>query len=159
MPGKEDTYHWALIVGPKDEKETSRGYRIHVKDTSLSSQEKVWVLEERESSMQATGQLLIRVLVAKITDRDRLLRSLRTVPIVKGDASWNCVSWVKEALGILREDGKAIGTSKLDWQTVRDTAMAYCQRKRNDHRFDGKARFDMSKAATYDLLEMKETIP
>ncbi|MCJ1335945.1 hypothetical protein MMC09_001219 [Bachmanniomyces sp. S44760] len=29
MPGSEDTYHWALIVGPKEEKEGKQGVRYH----------------------------------------------------------------------------------------------------------------------------------
>lgn len=42
---------------------------------------------------------------------------------------------------------------------MRDDAMGYCQRKKDQHRFDGKGNFDTSKAATYDLIEGKETIP
>ena len=37
--------------------------------------------------------------------------------------------------------------------------MAYVQRKKEAHRFDGQASYDISKAATFDLLEGKETIP
>lgn len=109
--------------------------------------------------MQSTGQILVRLLVAKVTDRDRLLQVLRAVPVVQDDPDWNCVLWVREALSTLEKDGRAVGTSQLDWQTVRNAAMTYCQKKKNAHRFDGKAKFDMTKPATYDLLEMKETIP
>lgn len=109
--------------------------------------------------MQATGQLLIGLLVAKITDRDRLLQVLRNVPVVQNDPTWNCVVWVREALSALQKNGRAVDTSELDWQTVRDTTMAYCQKKKDAHRFDGKVKFDMTKPATCDLLEKKETIP
>lgn len=81
------------------------------------------------------------------------------VPIRDSVASWNCVYWVVEALKRLQEDGKAIGTSELDWTKLRNTAMAYIERKKQEHRFDGRGSFDMSKPATYDLLEGAETIP
>lgn len=109
--------------------------------------------------MNATGQLLVRVVIAKITDRNRLLRLLNDAPVVQNDPRWNCVVWVQEAMKVLATDGKALGTSKMDWQTVRDTAMGYCQKKKDAHRFDGKGKFNMLKPATYDLLDRKETMP
>jgi hypothetical protein len=42
---------------------------------------------------------------------------------------------------------------------VKDGVMTYCQRKKDQHRLDGKGKFDMSKVPTYDLIERKETIP
>lgn len=109
--------------------------------------------------MEATGQLLIRVLVGKIIDRDRLLTTLRNTPVVQNDPNWNCVIWVKEALLAVQKDGKSMGTSELDWQKIRNAALSYCQKKKDGHRFDGKVKFDMSKPATYDMLEQKEIIP
>lgn len=55
-----------------------------------------------------------------------------------------------------------MGTSQLDWQIVRDTAMRYIEEKKTQHRFDGKAKkgqFDNHKPATFDLLTGKELIP
>ncbi|KAF7509587.1 hypothetical protein GJ744_007625 [Endocarpon pusillum] len=51
-----------------------------------------------------------------------------------------------------------MGTSVLEWESVRDEAMKYCQRKQDQHRFDGQGLYDSSKAPTYDLVEGKETI-
>jgi len=36
--------------------------------------------------------------------------------------------------------------------------MSYVKKKKDQHRYDGKGQFDMSKAATFDLIEEKETI-
>ena len=66
---------------------------------------------------------------------------------------------MKEALEALQADGKALGTAVTEWGRVRDVAMNYCQKKKDAHRFDGKGDYDMKKAATYDLIEQKETIP
>lgn len=65
---------------------------------------------------------------------------------------------MKEALEGLKADGKALGTCVIEWNRVRDGAMTYCQRKKDEHRFDGEGNFDMGKAATYNLIEGKETI-
>lgn len=66
---------------------------------------------------------------------------------------------MKEALQRVKNDGKALGTSVLEWEKVRDGAMKYCQRKKDEHRFDGKGNFDMGLAPTYDLIKQRETIP
>lgn len=109
--------------------------------------------------MKPTRMLLIRVIVGKVADKGRFQTIMREVPIVQGDPEWNCVTWIKNALIALELDGKALGTSKINWDIVRDTAMKYCQDKKDQHRFDGQGQFDMSKAPTFDLLEGKEIIP
>lgn len=101
----------------------------------------------------------VRVVVGKVLDRRRLSVLLQNVPIVLNDPDWNCVFWIKEALASIERDGRVVGTSVLDWQSVRDTAMRYCQRKKDAHRFDGKGEFDMRRPATFDMLEKKETVP
>ena len=103
--------------------------------------------------------LLVRIMIGKIVDKECLLSILRNTPIRQGQPGWNCVAWVKEALETLKADNKALGTSVLDWNKVRDVSMGYCQRKKDEHRFDGQGNFDMKKPATYDLLTQKQTIP
>jgi hypothetical protein len=118
-----------------------------------------WVFEERETTLMMTSALLVRVMIAKVENKDRLVSIIRNTPIRPDVAGWNCVGWVKEVLETLETDGKALGTGVIEWTKVRNGAMEYCQRKKDEHRFDGKVQFDMSKAATYDLIEGKETIP
>ncbi|KAI0426084.1 hypothetical protein F5Y09DRAFT_334430 [Xylaria sp. FL1042] len=127
MPGLEDTYHWALIVGPKTESENSRG--------------SVWEYEERTISMATTSMLLVRIMVGK--------------PEIPG---WNCVEWVREAFLAAIQDGKALGTSASDWESVRDV-MWYIEDKKAKHRFDGTVQYDPSKAATWDMLQGFELVP
>jgi hypothetical protein len=151
-------YHWAILVGPKLEEDGSRGMRYHAKErmTQGGSQ---WQYEERDIPIAPTGMLLVRVMIGKVADQTRLVTQLRNTPVRQGQPGWNCVSWVQEALERLRADGKAMGTSVLDWRAVRDGAMTYCQQKKDAHRFDGQQTFDMTKVATYDLVERKETVP
>ena len=112
-----------------------------------------------EIDLVPTKMLLVRVMIGKVANIDRLEKALRDTPVVQSDRTWNCVTWVKNALGALQVEGRAVGTSQLDWQSVRDAAMRYCQEKRDQHRFDGSGTFDLRKAPTYNLLEGRETIP
>lgn len=133
--------------------------RYHAKESITGPNGSAWVFDERPTSLAATSMLLVRVMIAKVEDKDRLISILRNTPIRQGVTGWNCVGWVQEALQSLASDKKALGTGVTEWAKVRDAAMEYCQRKKDAHRFDGKGNYDMTKAATYDLLERKETIP
>lgn len=64
----------------------------------------------------------------------------------------------KEGSGKAKVDPKALGTSVVEWEKVRSEAMDYCQRKKDQHRFDGQGNFDTRKVPTYDLIEQKEII-
>ncbi|KAG2415380.1 hypothetical protein HFD88_006571 [Aspergillus terreus] len=158
MPGKEDTYHWALIVGPKTETDGSTGVRYHAKEWPRPEGGSTWLFEERSSRLLPSSMILVRIMVGKVIDRNRLVESLRIRPIRQGEPGWNCVSWVKEALEALETDKNALGSSVLEWDKIRNTAMEYCQRKKGQHRFDGQGQFDKDKVPTYDLMERKEII-
>ncbi|TGO39305.1 hypothetical protein BHYA_0056g00150 [Botrytis hyacinthi] len=115
--------------------------------------------EEVSIPLLATQMLLVRVMLAKIENYDRMLQILRAIPIRNKDEGWNCVGWVREALVDLQNDGKTLGTAVIEWATVRDAAMNYCQRKKDEHRFDGVVEWKTDKAATFDLINGKEVIP
>ena len=156
---RPNRYHWALIIGSKDEVKNDQGKRYHAKENIVGQGRSEWAYEERTISIKSSNMLLVRILIGKVTDLDRTVNILRSTPIRQNLATWNCVTWVQEALEALRADPKALGTSVVEWQKVRNAAMEYCQKKKDQHRFDGQGNFDMSKAATYDLIEGKETIP
>lgn len=117
-----------------------------------------WIFEEYECPLLATSMLLVRVILGKVEDSNRLVEILRSTPIRQGQAGWKCVFWVKEALETLTADSKALGTNVIEWEKVRGEAMPYRQSKKDQHRFDGQGNFDTTKALTYDLIERKEII-
>ncbi|KAJ5121415.1 uncharacterized protein N7515_009376 [Penicillium bovifimosum] len=158
MPGKEDTYHWAVMIGPKMETEDSNGVRYNAKEILDPGGNPTWEYEELDCNMGATHMLLIRIMVGKVANGRRTIEVLRNTPMRQGEPGWNCVGWVKEALERLKADGKALGTSNLEWSTVRNKAMEYCQHKKDQHRFDGQGDFDIRKPPTFDLLEDREVI-
>jgi hypothetical protein len=87
-----------------------------------------------------------------------IVEILRNTPIRQGQPGWNCVFWVKESLEMLRVDPRALGTNVVEWPMVRSEAMDYCQRKKDQHRFDGQGNFNMRTVPTYDLMQRKEII-
>lgn len=117
-----------------------------------------WYFEEKEVELLATGMLLVRITIGKVVKNARLVRVLHEVPVRQSKRGWNCVSWMKEALEAIDTDGQALGTSVVGWQTARERAMWYIEKKKAEHRFDGKWNFDMRFAPTYNLLDGKETM-
>jgi hypothetical protein len=102
--------------------------------------------------------LLVRIMIGKVADVNRLVGILENTPIRQGHPGWNCVFWVKEALEKLEVNPSALGSSVVDWETVRSEAIDYCQRKKDQRRFDSQGDFNMRRVPTYDLMERKEII-
>ncbi|KAK0390716.1 hypothetical protein NLU13_0219 [Sarocladium strictum] len=167
MPGLEDTYHWGLIIGPKKELADSEGSRYHAKEViqNIGNQDapvsqSVFQFEERGIPMAATAMLLVRIMIGKVKDKKRLESIFRNTPIQSRVTGWNCVFWVKEAIETAIADKKALGVPEgCTWQTIRDVAMWYIEKKKAAHRFDGKGDYDQRKAATWDMIEGIERIP
>ncbi|KAI3392876.1 hypothetical protein diail_5009 [Diaporthe ilicicola] len=106
------TYHWALLVGPKDEGTiVAAGQRYHVKNQPVGPH---WKYDPGNvQDVRVTAQLLARVTVAKILDEKRLIKTLAKNPVDppdwKGKADgteprWTCRVWVIAALEAIRDD-------------------------------------------------------
>ncbi|KAL5342494.1 hypothetical protein BJX70DRAFT_394711 [Aspergillus crustosus] len=182
MPGKEDTYHWALLVGPKLETTYPSGILLHTQETPLPTGHSTWSFEESTWPLGPTSTILARITVGKVIDKTRLLQSLRSTPVRQDDPRWNDVYWVKEALGRLRVDPKGLGTSVTEWGKVRNGVMNFCQvkieqekvreaereremmmKKKNKRSIGmnvnvGSGGFGMKRVPTFDLMERKEVV-
>jgi hypothetical protein len=136
-----------------------RGMRYYAKQVLTVGNQLQWIFEERDIPLAPTQMLLVRIIVAKITDREQLLRAIRGTQLVHNDKSWTCKSWVRDTVARVQANGKAVGTSQLDWDTIRTTAENYCREKEKKGRFNGKSGFDISRAPRYDLMARQEVIP
>lgn len=96
----------------------------------------------------------------------------------KLDGEWNCVEWVKDALGELEHrtahgrgsgpgrpnrGGKVLGRAVVGWRQVRDVAMGFLNRKRREGRWDDdgnviEGEWNVDAVPTYDLLRGRETV-
>ncbi|KAL4877113.1 hypothetical protein BJY04DRAFT_198989 [Aspergillus karnatakaensis] len=174
MPGKEDTYHWALLVAPKNEPSTPTGTLLHTTPTTHPSGLTSWSFEESTWPLSSTATIVARITVGKVVNKRRLLESLRATPVRHDDPRWNDVYWVKEALGRLRIDPKGLGTSVTEWGKVRNGVMNYCQVQREQQVLFEKevgmargmkkkvmlvgngGRGGIRRVPTFDLMERKE---
>ncbi|KAF2743786.1 hypothetical protein M011DRAFT_212600 [Sporormia fimetaria CBS 119925] len=156
MPSNKKRLYIALYPsGPKSEtKETVPGYKFHVKNSPLG-----WTFEEVQvEDVRNTNPLLIRVMIAKIQDEERLTALLRRVPVVQNDPNWRCRSWIADALSEIAKDGSCVGTAELNWEKIEAFARKYVREKTANGRFKSAEDLVGSKP-TWDLLEDKETVP
>ncbi|KAG9234215.1 hypothetical protein BJ875DRAFT_496045 [Amylocarpus encephaloides] len=151
-------YHWALLVGPKEEADNSQGKRYHVREEfgHVAGQVR-WDYQGLEIQMGQTPLLLIRILFAKVKKPDRLEQLLSRVVVVQDDPNWRCRHWVRDGVLALKSDGKTLGTAQLDWDYLESMANWFVELKKSQHRFDGQGNWDMTKVPTYDVLEGRET--
>jgi hypothetical protein len=80
--------------------------------------------------------ILVWVLIGKVVDPGGLARKVKGVTIVNDNSSWNCVEWVKDCLAVLKNEKKIMRTCNLDWKTVTDAALTYCEQKKDQGRFN-----------------------
>lgn len=108
-------------------------------------------------NVRTTDNLLVRVLIGKVADLERLENIFRSVPLVQNDPRWRCRTWTRHAVEALAADGRAMGTSVLDWQKIEDTAKWYAGEKADAGRFRDVDLIRMPKP-TWDMLENKEIV-
>ncbi|KAI1117982.1 hypothetical protein F5Y14DRAFT_447391 [Nemania sp. NC0429] len=163
MPGREDAYHWALIVASKTNPDDDRqAIRFHAKESmsaDSSPPRLVWAYEEQQIDRGPQYMLLTRVIIGKVLDKGRLRSIIGGIPVRPETPGWNCVGWVREAVDAVLRDDRALGTTVETWAEVKDTAMHYIEAKRASHRFDGQGKLSGGTAATWDMLQNKEVIP
>ncbi|KAL4810738.1 hypothetical protein BDV18DRAFT_155350 [Aspergillus unguis] len=152
---EERRYHWGFLVGPKLEKASAvPGMRYHVKNTPT----KGWEYQEVElPDVRTTTTLLARLLIAKIEDEERLVRIIRSIPVLQNDPNWRCRTWLANALEAIARDGKAVGTSLLDWTKIEPTARRYVADKNSAGRYQSAEKL-AGPRPTWDMILDKEIV-
>ncbi|KAK7973795.1 hypothetical protein PG989_015643 [Apiospora arundinis] len=128
---EERRYHWGFLIGPE---------------------------EEKEKNVRSTATLLVRVVIAKITDERRLIQLLRQVPVVQDDPEWRCRTWVAQALRAIERDGHCVSSAVLDWPIIEAKAREYAAAKAAAGRY-GLGKDMLAPKPTYNILERRETVP
>ena len=136
------------------------GRRCHVKNRlNPNGPGSIWQYEESEmQNVQNTTSLLVRVMIGKVEDLGRLLAIIRGITVVQNDPGWRCRTWCANALAAIMADGKAMGTSVLNWQRIEQTARSYVGQKTAQGRF-ANSQLLLRPRPTWDMLENKEMIP
>jgi hypothetical protein len=150
-------FQWALVQGPKPEQRNSWGYQFYTFPARIDGRGEM-IYNEISQGFGKEPAPLVRMVIGKIHDVPRLFCVMRSVRIAR-ERTWDGAAWVRDALNALQEDGRAMGTSVLEWDTVKHEVLNYLRYKDGQHRFDGRGNFDTSRPATYDLLRRVEVIP
>lgn len=130
-------------------------------DVSMGQISSKWFFDDSECTFLPADMILVRVRIGKVANKESLLATIRGTPVKQGTAGWNCIAWVKEALERVQSDGRALSKHLADWETIRTEAMQYVEKKKAQHRFDGKAHvgaFDKDVVPTWDMMKKKETM-
>ncbi len=128
--------------------------RYHAKNSPIHG----WVYEEAPlANVKSINNLLARILIAKIEDEARLVDIFRNTPIVQNNPDWRCRTWVADALSKIIADGRAVGTSQLDWGEIEKLARDYVARKTAQGRYAGGGRYDAAEP-TWNLIDGEELI-
>ena len=83
-----------MLVGPKTERANAKGKKFHAKEKLITIGGKAhitWEFEERSTSIGPTAIILVRILIGKVENIDRLVSVLQSVPIKGDEPGWNCV--------------------------------------------------------------------
>ncbi|KAI2621833.1 hypothetical protein GGR54DRAFT_639165 [Hypoxylon sp. NC1633] len=152
----EVRYHLAFLIGPKAGGTSAvAGTRYHVKIRPGQG----WkFIEDTLSDVQSSVRLLARIVIAKITDRSRLVDIFRSTVIVQNDLRFDCRTWIIDALQNIRLDGNVVGTAELNWENIEHRAHRYVAEKTEAGRYEQGQ--DMTRPKpTWDMLDRKEIIP
>ncbi|KOS21900.1 hypothetical protein ESCO_001639 [Escovopsis weberi] len=161
-PGMEDKYHWALITGPKNDIVNSKAPTFgvhHVKERLVQRLDSL-VLDPEwyyAHSHEDEGRILVRILIGKVRDLDRLQDALGRVR--PSNVQHYCsVDWVQHAVAAVMNDRKTLSSCVADWRLIRDTAMQYVAAKRDARRLDFRGMLSTGRPATWDLLKNTELV-
>ncbi|KAH8907734.1 hypothetical protein BR93DRAFT_967612 [Coniochaeta sp. PMI_546] len=150
----ERKYTWCFLVGPKQEPRyyAVPGTRLEVAQDCWHGR---WIMQRHyEINLKNTGtDMLVRMLVAKIVDKQKMYNVLYGVPVHEDSETYRNKSWLFEALTALRDsEGVVSESSRLDWMEVRDVILSFVNKMSGQGRFEGHQDMNLAKPA-FDLLE------
>lgn len=176
-----DSYHWAIILGPKSPLRTEAGTAYHIVHSSPEFGNLPYLYEETDlkESPHLARNLLARIALAKVVDEDRvpvLLRSLAQSLNLQSkslrgsvdsarESNLTCLSFAKAAWEALAEDGQRPLKSYFggdEWDGMEIRARKYVRRKRQQGRYSHNVEtadvtWNAAEVPTWNYWENRET--
>lgn len=173
-----DSYHWALIIGPKSPLRSEAGTAYHILHASSPTGDTSYFYEETDLSQHAhqSRAILCRITVAKVLDADRITELLRSTARQSDthsarrkdsitEATFSCLDWTREAFSLLTSDPQRSLKSYFgpeDWNAIENRTRLYVKRKRVQGRFQaqqehGRATWNPDEIPTWNYWENRET--
>lgn len=173
-----DSYHWALIIGPKSALRSEAGTAYQIVHSHSDFVDTPWFYEETDlaSTPHQSRTLLARIALAKITNEEQVVKMLRaqagsvrserkkSVASVD-EVGMTCLSWVREAWEALAgESGRPLKSyfDGEDWEDIESRARRYVKRKRMQGRYNpltepGDVTWNPAEVPTWNYWENRET--
>lgn len=148
-------FHWSIMVAPKRENGDEKPTVYDATNTIAAGYESgQWRYRVRKDDLLSYGNFVARVLVAKISpaQAETIDSLMESAPVVQGDPSWTCVSWVKGALDVLRmSDEDSELSAIIDGDTVDKLGVAFAKSCLNVILERGHAHASLSDVPIKDL--------
>jgi hypothetical protein len=167
-PKFPETYHFALLVCPKDSEkailEAIPVSKYHVKNTLRNidgSLSQPWVPDFSLVVPTTDPRLLSRVIIAKILQPQKVQQILKEVPIFQSDTkegeNFDCLEWVRLAVESLRT--AEVITKSPDWEETMNQARRYVE----DEKVKGRWRISWigsnpERIPTLDILTARKIV-
>ncbi|KAI0998805.1 hypothetical protein K3495_g9392 [Podosphaera aphanis] len=149
---RESDYVWGLILGPKYESMNSTVMKFIAISQQTEDNCWKWEIEEREQTLREPSDFLVRIRIAKVEDKVRLLSIIRKTPTRVDSTSHNNVFWVQDTLHNLKANRQALGTSVLDWKIISEAALKFCKARKKVREAEGISTVNVERF-TYNLLK------
>lgn len=177
LPKYPDTYHYALLVRPKDIAATLAlsgvltASKYHVKTTIRTDADGIvshpWIYESYHiHDLTDEPLLLASLVIGKISvSQDRIADILSRVPIHQDDGSsgargakFNDTEWVRLAIEALRQTD-VVSDDGLTWKGMLEESLNYMRRKQAEGRWEvGWKGGNPEAVATFDMLTGKDVL-
>ena len=172
-----DSYHWALIIGPKSALRVEAGTAYQIVHSHSDFVDTPYFYEETDlvNTPHQNRTLLARIALAKVTDEEQVIKTLRTNAVsAKGrkpsvasvdEVGLTCLSWVRDTWDALANDpGRPMKSyfDGEDWEDIESRARRYVKRKRmqgryNPHMDPGDVTWNPAEIPTWNYWENRET--
>lgn len=177
-----DSYHWAIILGPKSPLRTEAGTAFHIVHSTSDFVNTPFCYEETDLTQtpHQSRNLLARIAIAKVIDEQRVQALLRTLAAgikTEGEpraltessnlelSGVSCLAWVKSAWDTISSDSQRPLKSYFgpdDWEDIESRARKYVKRKRQQGRYNHSTEaadvtWNPAEVPTWNFLENRET--
>ena len=118
-----------------------------------------WIYEAVKVNPNSDNWILVRVFLGEVRRVDIAERLFAEVPVIQDDSTFNCITWVQQALFRLNEDVKVGTRVPFDWDNIQNITLEYVNKKKQQGRFETGWDGDSSRVPTLDMMSSKEMFP
>lgn len=145
IPHERGEYQWALLISPKEEYEDTEAERwlMCQKSVNGSSSATIWRVESDKVLLRPHDSIIARILIGKVTDRNRLagILLISKISSTATEEPRTHMTWIRDMVTDLRKDGKCC-KHLPEWQLIEQACTEYA----------GKSNYSLGHFPTLDMI-------